>query len=287
MPSPTRNLSELVDGLGAIFGGTVSSEIRDYSNFGDTIDLSVNFPSNLHTRMLDGNDIVTLSNIVVGGFSNKINGNRGDDRITSKVGSLTRDFILGGSENDIIDLSNSISGADWQNGNNGNDIITGAASKVKSILRGGSENDTIIISGGADHIAVGDLGIDSIDLTAAGNPHVVLRTDNGAAPANKVEADSIISWSGLLDKAYVPGVNSTADLFVEASGADTYLFANTFTNGTIGKRYIAKFVAKTPAAIQADINGGKFIVGALANSALAALNPTNFLNDPNLGGIFV
>ena len=107
MPSPTRNLSIVIDGNGAVFGGSTSDQIREFSELADTVTLSTVVPSNLHTRMYSGNDIVTLSNVATGGFSNKVNGNRGDDQFVSQPRSTTRDFILGGRDNDSIDLTNS------------------------------------------------------------------------------------------------------------------------------------------------------------------------------------
>ena len=84
MASSTQNTSIVVDGNGSIFAGAVSEKIRDYSNVDDTVDFSNNSPTNYHTRMMGGNDVVTLSDINVGGFSNKVNGNLGDDKFESK-----------------------------------------------------------------------------------------------------------------------------------------------------------------------------------------------------------
>ena len=288
MASSTRNASVLINGNNSAFAGTTSATIRDYSDFSDTVDLTNNVVTSYHTRMLGGADNVTLSNINIGGFSNKINGNLGDDTIKSKVGSLTRDFILGGSESDLIDLSNSLSGADWQNGNRGNDKIIGANSEVMSILRGGSENDTIIINANTKHIAVGDLGTDVINLQGLGR--VVCRTDNGAATKLASEADLIINFTGgnnnLFDKAYIPGVKSVADLSVEQIGTTTYLKSSNFTNGSTGDLYIAGFADRTKAQIVGYINDKSIIAGSTADAALAALNPTSFLNDFTLGGLF-
>ena len=189
MASSTQNTSMLVDGDGSVFAGSVSETIRDYSDFIDDVDLTNNSPSNHHTRMMGGNDIVKLSDINVGGFSNKVNGNLGEDKFTSKVGSMTRDFILGGSETDIIDLSKSASGGDWQNGNNGVDYIIGATSMQMSILRGGADDDFILIDVDSKHIAVGDLGRDVINIAGNGAARIVCRTDNGAAVRNFVEFD--------------------------------------------------------------------------------------------------
>ena len=58
----TKNQSIVIDGNDAFFGGTKSTQIRDFSELSDTVTLSTVMPSNLHTRMHSGNDIVTLSN---------------------------------------------------------------------------------------------------------------------------------------------------------------------------------------------------------------------------------
>ena len=71
--------------------------------------------------MYGGNDIVTLSGILANGFSNRVNGNVGADQLFSAAGSLTRDFIAGGSENDLIDTSPAFNGGDFVNGQKGDD----------------------------------------------------------------------------------------------------------------------------------------------------------------------
>ena len=284
MASTTQNISVVVDGNGSVFAGSVSEKIRDYSNVDDTVDLSNNSPLNYHTRMMAGNDVVTLSDINVGGFSNKVNGNLGADEFTSKVGSTTRDFILGGSEGDTINLSNSASGGDWQNGNNGDDFITGSKGVDKmSILRGGADSDFITVLADSKHIVVGDLGQDNIVLVGTGR--VVCRTDNGAAAQNANEADAILGFDGD-DKLFIPGINSVNDLQVEQVGLSTYLKADSFTNGTTGMRYIAKFAFRDAADVTGYLNGGQVIIGDTADNAYAALKPENFLNNPDLGGVF-
>ena len=179
MPSSIQNASVVIDGNNAFFAGSFSDQIREYSNLGDTVNLAVNFPSNLQTRMYGGNDIVTLSGIVANGFSNRVNGNVGADQLFSAAGSLTRDFIAGGSENDLIDTSPAFNGGDFVNGQKGDDTIIGSPSAILSVLRGGSENDNITVPIGGTHIVVGDLGTDTITLN--GNGRIVLRTDSGNA----------------------------------------------------------------------------------------------------------
>ena len=286
MASSARNTSILSSGNNAPFAGTTSSTIRDYSNLSDTVDLSGNTITNYHTRMLDGDDNVTLSNIVAGSiWSNKINGNAGRDTITSKVGSLTRDFIQGGSEGDTIDLSNSIRGADWQNGNRGNDTIVGANSTTMSVLRGGSEDDSIRINTGTKHIAVGDLGKDTI--TDFGTGRIVLRTDGDNAALNPNQADVIVGFAPGFTKMYIPGVATKADLNAVDVGGKTYITASKFTNGTTGLRYIACFDARSVAVVNTYIASAiDSTVGTIADAALAALNPTTFRNDSNLGNLF-
>jgi hypothetical protein len=246
--------------------------------------------------MFGGNDIVTLSNVNLGGFSNRVNGNNGSDQFTALASSQTRDFVLGGPETDIINLTNSTAGADWQNGNKGDDQITGGnQGTVRSILRGGSGNDTITINAGSTHIAVGDFGKDTYILNGAGR--LVLRTDDGTeegdsnglvqrnAAQNASEADIVTNFTAF-DKAYVPGVADSGQLIREQVGGDTYLKAQSFTNGTTGMRYIAKFNGITAAALLNFINNGQIITGDAADRALRALTPDNFLNDANLGGVF-
>ena len=273
----------LVDGNGSVFAGSVSETIRDYSNVDDTVDFSNNSPTNHHTRMMGGNDDVTLSDINVGGFSNKVNGNLGKDKFESKVGSMTRDFILGGSEDDTINLKNSARGADWQNGNNGNDTIVGATSMTMSILRGGADDDFITVLPDSKHIVVGDLGKDSI--LVGGVARIVCRTDNGAAAQNLQQADAILGFDGN-DKLYIPGIDSLNDLQVEQVGNNTYLKADAYTNGTTGMRYIANFLFRDEAAVTGYLNSGQVIIGDMADNAYAALTPENFLNNPDLGGMF-
>ena len=288
MASTIVNTSEIVAGDGSsIAGDALSDKIRDYSNFGDVVDLTNNSPSNLHTRMMGGADIVTLSNANVGGFSNKVNGNLGNDVFLVKAGTTTRDFVLGGREDDTLDFSLSTTGGDWQNGNQGNDVIVGAKNtELRSILRGGSGDDTITIGTGSKHIAVGDSGQDSIIILGTSRGRVVCRTDGDNAAQNKADADSITNFVVTRDKAYIPGVNSIDDLTRETVGADTYLKASTFINGTIGTRYIVKFENQGDALVKSFMDNGRIIVGAAADSALAALNPTTFLNDSDLGGLF-
>jgi hypothetical protein len=285
MASTTQNISVVVDGNGSVFAGAVSEKIRDYSNMVDIVDFTNNSPSTHHTRMMGGNDVVTLSDINLGGFSNKVNGNLGGDTFQSKLGSTTRDFILGGSENDKIDLLNSVSGGDWQNGNNGEDTIYGAQSVDRmSILRGGADDDVIGIKAGSKHIIVGDLGQDDIHITGA-TGRVVCRTDNGAAAQNIGESDRIFGFDAD-DKVFVPGVNSIDDLWASQIGGDTYLKADAFTNGTTGTRFIAKFENRTWADVNGYINSGQVVIGDTADNAYAALTPENFLNNPDLGGMF-
>ena len=285
MPSSTQNTSIVIDGLNAFFAGSTSAQIREYSNFGDIVNLAVNAPSNLQTRMYGGNDIVTLSNLAAGGgFSNRVNGNVGADTFTSVAGSLTRDFVAGGTEGDTIDLSNSARGADFTNGQRGDDIITGATSTVMSVLRGGSENDDITVPVGAQHIVVGDLGQDVIRLNGVGR--VVLRTDNGNASLNPAVVDTITGFVGGFDKLYIPGVANLGDLTYTQSGTDVLLGATAFTNGTPAGSFIAKFDGKTVAGLAAELTPANTIIGAAAEAARAIINPTNFLNDQTLGGLF-
>ena len=279
------NSSVIVNGGGVPFAGSKSSSIRDYSDFADTVDLTNTSPSNYHTRMMGGNDVVTLSNINTGGFSNKVNGNLGADVITSKAGSVCRDFILGGSENDIINLSNSTKGADWQNGNNGDDQIIGATSTTMSILRGGADNDIITLLNGHKHIVVGDLGTDVVNIGGTGAARIVCRTDNGAAVQNLVEADQIFQFDGN-DKIYIPGINSTADLIVGQGNGYSFIKANKYTNGTEGMRFICKIYDRTKAQVEGYIAGGQVIIGDMADKAYASLTPENYLNNPDLGGLF-
>ena len=284
MASSTQNSSIVVDGNGSIFAGAVSEKIRDYSNVDDTVDFSNNSPTNYHTRMMGGNDVVTLSDINVGGFSNKVNGNHGNDTIKSKIGSTTRDFILGGSEDDNINLKFSARGGDWQNGNNGNDTIIGASSRTMSILRGGADDDSIQLANGSKHILVGDLGQDEL-LVGGATGRIVCRTDNGAAVQNIGEADEIVGFDAD-DKVFIPGINSLDDLQIQQVGANTYLKADSFTNGTTGSRYIVQFHGNNALDVRGYINGGQVIIGDTADNAYAALNPENFLNSPDLGGMF-
>ena len=276
----------IVDGGGTTFAGSTSTSIRDYSNLADTVDLTNTSPSNYHTRMMGGDDRVTLSNVRTGGFSNKVNGNVGDDTFFSKAGSLCRDFILGGSENDRIDLSNSTAAGDWQNGNNGNDTIIGAVNNASfSILRGGSEDDNIIIKSGSSHIAVGDLGKDLINTQ--GKSRIVCRTDNGAATQLIDQADEIIGFSPKKDKIYIPGVSNNTYLYASpVSGGTTYLQSRSFTNGTPSKSYIVGFRNTTVQQVEQYINGTSIITGDYADKCLASLTPSNYLNNPTLDGLF-
>lgn len=285
MPSSTRNTSIVIDGNNAFFAGSTSAQIREYSNLGDTVDLAANSPSNLQTRMYAGDDIVTLSNVNLGGFSNRVNGNVGNDRLTSAAGSRTRDFIAGGTQNDRIDTSLKAEGGDFVNGQRGDDTIIGSPSAELSVLRGGSENDTISLGGGT-HIVVGDLGTDTITLDGIGR--VVLRTDTGNTSLNPALVDTIINYLGTADKLYIPGVASLADLTYTVDGADILLGASAFTNGTPAGSFIARFDGKaggTVAAFTAEINT-QTVVGAAAEAAREIINPTNFLNDQTLGGLF-
>ncbi len=164
-----------------------------------------------------------------------------------------------------------------------------------SVLRGGSGNNSITINAGSKHIAIGDFGKDRYVLNGIGR--LILRTDDGVesgdpsgavqrnAAQNAAEADEIIGFTGGVDKAWVPGVGATGLLSAEQIGTDTYLKAQTFTNGTTGMRYIAKFVGKTKAEVEGFIVNN-ILVGATADQALAALTPNNFLADPTIGGIF-
>ena len=261
-----------------------ASQIKsEFSNFGDTVNLAANFLTNLQARMYGGNDIVTLGNFITAGFSNRVNRNVGADQIFSAPGSLTRDFIAGGSQNDLIDTSPAFNGGDFVNGQKGDDTIIGSPSAVLSVLRGGSENDTIDLGGGT-HIVVGDLGADTINLNSTGR--IVLRTDSGNAVLNPNEADTINFFGGV-DRLYIPGVASALDLIYTASGADTLLSAGAFTNGTPAGSFIAKFTGYTPAALQGVVEAaGVTDFGAAAEVARAIINPTNFLNDQTLGGLF-
>ena len=272
MASPIVNTSILVNG-----------NIRVYSDFGDTVTLSNNSPANLQTRMMGGADIVRLSDANLGGFSNKVNGNKGGDQIGSLAGSLTRDFVRGGSEADSLDNSRSGNGQDWQNGNFGRDTIIGATSNNKSVLRGGADDDLIVINANSTHIAVGDLGKD--EIRNFGTVRAVFRTDGNNAAQNIGDTDMIIGFLAT-DTAYLPGINSIADLTLTKVGANTYLSSNTFTNGTTGTRFIARFEDRTEAQVTGFLQGGSIIIGARADAALAALTVDNFLNNPDLGGLF-
>jgi Ca2+-binding RTX toxin-like protein len=287
MATTTKGTSNIIAGDGSVFAGITSQSIREYSNFGDVVDLTNNNPSNLHTRMLGGADVVTLSNANVGGFSNKVNGNLGNDTFLKTAGSTTRDFVLGGRENDVLNFAATSTGGDWQNGNQGDDVVIGATgATARSILRGGSGNDKITISAGSNHIAIGDSGKDTITIVGAANGRVVCRTDGDNAAQNKVDADEIVDFAGTLDKVYIPGINSITDLKRETVGADTWLKASAFTNGTSGTRYIVKFKDRTDAQVKGYMDTNRILIGVDADNALAALNPTTFLNDPNLGGLF-
>jgi hypothetical protein len=46
------------------------------------------------------------------------------------------------------------------------------------------------------------------------------------------------------------------------------------------------FENRTWAEVNGYIDAGQVVIGDTADNALASLTPANFLNDPNLGGIF-
>lgn len=275
MPAPTRNTTITV------------GVVREFSDLADEVNLLAFPPSGPPFRMMGGDDVVILSNQVVGGWSNQVNGNLGRDRFTAQVGSLTRDLVRGGADHDTLDLSNSRGGGDWLNGNLGDDTITGGFGAL-SVLRGGAGQDVINVLAGSTHIVCGDTGQDTITLQGSGR--LILRSDDvgsgGAlernAPLVAAEADRITGF-GHKDRAYLPGVSRASDLMVEAAGADSLLRCSSFTNGTGGSRYLARFVGVSASELRQHISLGMLVTGESANRALAALTPDTFLADPGLG----
>jgi Ca2+-binding RTX toxin-like protein len=128
--------------------------------------------------MLVGADKVVFSNVVKGGWDNQINGNLGGETFTPVAGSQTRDFILGGAKADSLSEVGA-TGADWLNGNLGDDIIRagGTTAGQTNVLRGGADRDQII-GGNFDDILAGDFGKDSL-TSGLGKNIFMMRTDDG------------------------------------------------------------------------------------------------------------
>ena len=51
-------------------------------------------------------------------------------------------------------------------------------------------------------------------------------------------------------------------------------------------RFICKIYDRTKAQVQGYIDGGQVIIGDMADKAYASLTPENYLNNPDLGGLF-
>ncbi len=260
--------------------------VVEFSDFADTVQLSgFSTIQGQRTRMLGGADNVTLSNVIKGGWDNRINGNLGGDIFSAVAGSQTRDFVLGGAENDVINVGNATGGADWLNGNLGDDVISSGGTSVGSnILRGGGGNDSLV-GGSSNDILVGDFGKDSL-TSGLGQNIFMMRTDDGVingvaqqnATQNASDCDVIQDFSSTFDRIAISGIASLSDLTIQQVGADVLISASTFTNGTTGTRFIARVVNLTVANLNAaTVAGNGIIIGARADNFLANLTPDNFL----------
>jgi len=259
--------------------------VAEFSNFVDTVSLSgFTAIQGVKTRMLSGGDIVTLSNVIRGGWDNEINGNLGGDSFFALSGSQTRDLVLGGRDGDNISVSGSSNGADWLNGNRDADTISAGRTTVGSnVLRGGGGNDQLF-GGSTMDILVGDFGTDRLRGNG-GSDVFMMRTDDGIvdgivlqnATQNASDVDVIVDYSSGSDKIAIAGIASTSDLVLTQNGGNVLISSSSFTNGTTGTRFIAQVNNTTVATVTNDI-----VIGNRADNFLASLTPDNFLNNSSL-----
>jgi Ca2+-binding RTX toxin-like protein len=174
-----------------------------------------NFPNayKRYVLALGGNDVIQGTTNI-----DQVNGNLGLDAIDGGEGD---DFILGGKEDDLLGGS---AGNDYLNGNNNNDYLLGGDGN--DILRGGKDNDQLLGEAGQDKL-VGDFGSDI--LTGGTEADLfILRIDTlndvltgityNNLVTNVLVADRMTDFNmGEADKIVLPGVQSFADLILEAT----------------------------------------------------------------------
>ena len=100
-----------------------------------------------------------------------------------------------------------------------------------------------------------------------------------------VEFDSIYQFDAN-GKIYIPEINSTADLFVEQGNGFSFIKANKYTNGSQRMWFICNNYDQAKAQENGYITSRQVIIGDMADKAYAALTPENYLNNPDLGGLF-
>ena len=84
----------------------------------------------------------------------------------------------------------------------------------------------------------------------------------------------------------MPEINSTADLFVEQGNEFSFIKANKYTNGSQRMWFICNNYDQAKAQENGYITSRQVIIGDMADKAYAALTPENYLNNPDLGGLF-
>jgi Ca2+-binding RTX toxin-like protein len=188
-----------------------------------------------------GNDVFTAS--AKGGV---IQGNQGFDILTGGTGS---DTIYGGSDSDTIDVD---AGANFAQGNRGDDLITAYGSSASNTLVGGQGDDSVAGGTGADFIS-GDLGNDVLDGGLGGND-----TLNGGAGDDSISThEGAVSIDGGAGADSIDITTTKGARALGGDGADTI-----FAHGI-----------QASGSIAINGNGGDDIISALSVSAATGASP--------------
>ncbi|MCT7987724.1 calcium-binding protein [Laspinema olomoucense] len=212
--------------------------------------------------VVSGYSEVTGSTAIVGGGTNLLYGDKGNDSMLSRG---ARDTLIGGNieDNDTIAGNNldllSVGGASSMGfGNQGNDSLVGGAdlvtlyggqdndsivaSKSNSYLAGDKGNDTLILDGGTNNTLIGGEGNDSLYARngGGGNLLIAVAGDNVLVAGSKDDTlmggsgnDFLVgSEEGDTIRADGPGLDTLegfhgADSLIGTAGAaDAFLFSS-------------------------------------------------------------
>ena len=217
-------------------------------------------------------DVLTISGTeMIGG---RINGQVGEDQITTNFVAATNATIFGGSEDDF--LADTGAGVTLS-GDKGDDILVGNGNDV---LLGGDDNDILDMSGTDE--ATGGSGVDLFDISNVTSAAATYIENPSEAPDGFVSNGDIIAFAGdvavITDATAVDQFQITP-LATDPGNAPTALFGTNFTDIVGGDfvSVIGEFTETvTGTRFTVDANGSDQLLQLSADAGVA-LTGTDFV----------
>jgi Ca2+-binding RTX toxin-like protein len=245
------------------------------------------FTTTTFTSPVVGTDDVIRA---VAAFDFTINGNGGNDSVTTGTGN---DTITTGSGQDVIkagDGNNTVNAGDGENNvtaGRGNDTIT-TGSGNDTILAGGGNNtvnagdgnNAVVTSSGNDTITTGA----GADIVSSGGGNDLITTGAGNDIIRAGAGDDTVN-AGTGNDQITPG--GGADSLIGGGGHDTFVY-NRLSEAMTGADTISDFDTSNPRAMgEGDVLDLRFLVDdftGLAGSTLANLVASGHLDFSAGGG---